>query len=361
MEIVKYIYDLEQFKKHFLLQLPIIDVRAPIEFKSGSIPGSVNLPILNDEERHIIGTCYKQMGQEAAVKLGYEIVSGENKKAKVDLWKSYIEQNPKTLLTCFRGGKRSQITQIFLNEIGYTVPRISQGYKQIRQFFIEELQYYSFNSEMLLLTGNTGSAKTLLLNKIKNYYPAVDLEFLAQHRGSAFGAYKQPQPMQADFENKLTSAILNLKNNNEIRPFLFEDESRLIGQRHLPLEFFEKLRQSKVIQVVQTLAERIDHIYLDYIKNSDMDSELFDHYLNSLNRIEKRLGGLKTQEIKNDLLKSKNEFLAHQDLSSNKIWIEKLLVNYYDKMYESSLANRNPQVLFSGNHQEVLDFFKQLK
>jgi tRNA 2-selenouridine synthase len=350
------VFSLDDFKKHFLAQAPIIDVRAEVEFQSGAIPGSVNFPILNDHERELVGTFYKQKGQDEAVRLGYELVSGLNKELKVKSWTNYIQQHPNALITCFRGGKRSQITQQFLKESGVDVPRIEKGYKQIRQFFIDELKIYSLQKQMILLTGCTGSAKTHLIQKVQAFYPSIDLEKIAQHRGSAFGAMAAQQPSQADFENRLSAEIIKIEAREELRPILFEDESRLIGRRNLTDEFFNRLRQSKVIVVKNSLQQRVDNIFLDYITNAKPGLSLFESFENSLLRIQKRLGGLKCSEILKDIQKSKEDFLSKKELDSNKIWIEKLLVHYYDPLYLSSFAKREAGVLFEGTHAEILDF-----
>jgi tRNA 2-selenouridine synthase len=360
-DLEKATVSIEEFKKHLLLQSPIIDVRAPIEFETGSIPFSVNLPILDNEERALIGTCYKQKGQDKAVELGFQIVSGENKNQKILKWKTYIENNPQTIVTCFRGGKRSQITQQFLKELGVEVLRIEKGYKQIRQFFNDELQKYSENKKMIILTGLTGSAKTHLIQKVKSYYPAIDLEALANHRGSAFGRMQTPQPAQADFENRLTTEILKIEATNDLRPILFEDESRMIGHCHIPEVMFRNLRNSKVIVVKQSLEERVENIFIDYISNVNLTESLFEYYETSLKKIEKRLGGLKMKEILTDLQKSKDDFLFKKELNSNRVWIEKLLVSYYDGLYSSSFQNRNPEILFQGHHVEISEFLKTYK
>jgi tRNA 2-selenouridine synthase len=129
----------DDFIKALSFKQKCIDVRAPIEFSQGAIPGSVNIPLLNDKERAIVGTCYKQNGQAAAIKLGHKIVSGENKSLKINQWKDFLIQNPKTIITCFRGGLRSQTTQIFLKEIGFEVLRLDGGYKKIRQTYLDKI------------------------------------------------------------------------------------------------------------------------------------------------------------------------------------------------------------------------------
>ncbi len=352
--------DIENFKSHLLQRKPIIDVRAPVEFKSGSIPGSVNLPILDDEERALIGTCFKVRGQDAAIALGYQIVSGENKLAKQKKWADFIQANPNTIVTCYRGGQRSQISQKFLLEMGIEVSRIEKGYKQIRQFFLDTLDDYATHQKMILLTGLTGSAKTKLLSQAQGIYPTIDLEDLAKHRGSAFGHMPEPQPAQADFENRLAAEVLRIKETKDLRPYLFEDESRLIGRVHLPESFFENLRRSPVIVVQRSLEERIDHIFQDYIVEARPSEKLFAGYEYAMAKIEKRLGGLKAKEIMTDLQRSKIDFLEKGEVISNRVWIEKLLVFYYDRLYTSSFEKRAPKILFQGNHSEVLDFLRSL-
>ncbi len=347
-----------ELKSHLIEKGPIIDVRAPVEFQAGAIPGSVNLPLLDDSERELVGTCYKRSGQEKAMELGFKIVAGENKKSKIEAWKSYIAENPQSFLTCYRGGKRSQITQQFLKEQGLQIRRLEAGYKEARQFFISELSTYTLTKKMILLTGFTGSAKTHLLKKAQKFYPAVDLEDLAKHRGSAFGQMRQPQPAQADFENFLSIEILRLAATGDERPFLFEDESRMIGHRHLTVDFFNCLRDSQVILVNQTLEERIENIYGDYILNIDLDDGIFQQYENSVMKIEKRLGGAIAQEILSDVKRSRLAYLKNGATESNKIWIEKLLIHYYDILYKFSFDKRSPKILFQGKHAEILDFLK---
>ena len=128
MEPVLKTIDLDDFSKSISDNLRILDVRAPMEFAQGALPNSTNLPILNDEERHLIGTCYKINGREVAIALGHKIVSGENKTKKLQAWKDFFTQYPHAVLTCFRGGLRSQIAQKFLFEAGIDRPRLEKGY-----------------------------------------------------------------------------------------------------------------------------------------------------------------------------------------------------------------------------------------
>lgn len=345
----------EEFNLKLLQGFQVIDVRAPIEFAQGALPNSVNIPLLDDQERALVGTCYKKSGREKALELGHQIVSGVNKAEKLQKWKSFYENHSHSVLTCFRGGLRSQSVQIFLAEVGIEIPRIEYGYKEIRQFYLHEIEAYCKNDQLKILTGSTGSGKTKLLKRVREFYPVIDLEELAQHRGSAFGAMKNPQPAQASFENYLAYEILRHKSQNPKAAILFEDESRLIGSLHLPEVFFNKLRATSVIKINVDLAERIENIFEDYIYP---EATIFDKYLNAILKIEKKLGGLRAQELRNDLNFSKTQFVEEGLLVSNKTWIEKLLVWYYDPMYAYSLAQRNPKIEFQGQTKDVIEYLR---
>ena len=127
--------NLSDFRHIFLNDVPMMDVRAPIEFAQGAFPGVVNLPLMNNEERQKVGTCYKQRGQEAAIALGHSLVSGETKNGRIAAWAAFAKAHPKGVLYCFRGGLRSQITQQWLqSEAGMAYPRVIGGYKAMRTF-----------------------------------------------------------------------------------------------------------------------------------------------------------------------------------------------------------------------------------
>ena len=166
------------YKKILLDEGPVIDVRAPVEFSSGAFPLAANLPLMFDEERKKVGTCYKQHGREAAINLGFKLVSGDNKQAKVNHWLEFIKKQKSTVyITCFRGGLRSQISQKWISEQNAEVVRFEKGYKHFRQWVVDESKNYFLKNSLKVLTGPTGSGKTVVLQKIKNY-PTLDLEDL---------------------------------------------------------------------------------------------------------------------------------------------------------------------------------------
>ncbi|MBU2099360.1 MAG: tRNA 2-selenouridine(34) synthase MnmH, partial [Gammaproteobacteria bacterium] len=191
--------DTDDFLNLFLNDAPLIDSRAPVEFARGAFPSAVNLPLMTDDERERVGTCYKEQGQHAAIGLGHQLVNGAIKAQRVNAWVNFAEHNPKGYLYCFRGGLRSQICQQWMRDAGCDYPRVIGGYKAMRRFLLEQLDRLCQTQPMLILAGHTGAAKTELLQKMPG---AVDLEAIANHRGSAFGKKPDGQPSQIDFENR---------------------------------------------------------------------------------------------------------------------------------------------------------------
>lgn len=163
---------------------PLLDVRAPVEFVKGSFPNARNIPLLDDKNRELIGTCYKKQGQDAAIALGYKIVDGSDnlKENLVSSWKEYIELYPNGYLYCFRGGLRSHIVQEWLKEAGIHYPLVIGGYKAMRSNLLLDLEVSLESLPFILIGGRTCSGKTIALMQMPRY---VDLEGLANHRGSA--------------------------------------------------------------------------------------------------------------------------------------------------------------------------------
>ncbi len=359
--------DKTHFKQIILDQIPIIDVRAPIEFLEGAIPGSVNLPVMNNEERAQVGTIYKRQGQAAAIALGQQLVSGEIKEQRIKAWQNYILQKPEAVITCFRGGLRSKISQEWIFQAGISRPRIEGGYKAFRNFLIEETLRFSERDsgpngaspdthDLLVVSGATGSGKTALLRELAAKLPILDLEKMANHRGSAFGGFASPQPNQTNFENELACALIRLDHQirNEKKFVLVEDESRLVGTRAIPPSFFELMRNSPLVLIEETLEVRTENTYREYVLRADSNKTLlFESFKNATKRISKKLGGLRAQELLKNMDESIQEYEKSGSLESNKIWIKKLLEWYYDPMYLGSLERRNPKIIFKGTREEV--------
>ena len=350
--------DIEDLKESWH-QIEFLDVRAPVEFQAGHIPGSVNLPILNDLEREKIGKTYRQQGSQSAVELGYELVSGDIKSARVQAWVHWLNQKPERMILCFRGGMRSQIAQAWCQEQGLARPRLRGGYKSFRQFLLNELHKITLSTNFLIVGGVTGSGKSEVLRQAQQLPLAIlDLEKIANHRGSVFGSMPGGQPQQAHFENLLGWTWLRLQHQHQYRQLALEDESRLIGHCVIPDHLFAKMRSSDVVLIEEPLEKRVDWIYKEYVENlSDKDS-LFVRYQSYIHRIEKKLGGARAQEILQDLENCRRHYKTLNDLSLNRLWIEKLLNWYYDPLYRFSLERRNPHVTFRGSRREVLEYLK---
>lgn len=313
----------------------LIDVRAPVEFSDGAIPGAINLPLLNDDERHKVGICYKIQGQVAAIQLGNHLVTGASKDERLNGWKREILRFPDSAIYCFRGGLRSQTVQTWLSDSGVHAPLIAGGYKALRRFLMESLVACSSKLTFRVVTGLTGAGKTDFLKQSGQAF--LDLEALACHRGSAFGAMERPQPNQVNFENALAIALLKLRSvDGEV---LIEDESRMIGHCVIPEVLFERMRQSERLALNVDIEERVENIFRDYILNSNLglrgDLAVFASFRSAVALISRKLGGQRAAEILADLEQSERLFPV-EGLDSNRIWIRKLLLWYYDPLYKRS-------------------------
>ena len=160
----------DHYLELFLNDIPMMDVRAPVEFTKGAFPGVVNLPLMNDEERHLVGTRYKEAGQEKAIQLGNQLVSGQTKEQRIQQWIEFTQTNPHGYLYCFRGGLRSRTTQQWLKEAGIQYPLITGGYKAMRRFLIDELERLCQKQNFVVVSGRTGTGKTRFLKKLNNLF-----------------------------------------------------------------------------------------------------------------------------------------------------------------------------------------------
>ena len=347
-----------------------LDVRSSGEFQQGHLPGAVNLPILDDQERAQVGLTYKEEGRDVAVHLGHKIVSGENRERKLRAWCELARKNPELIVTCFRGGLRSQTARLWLQESGYERPLIEGGYKACRQLLLEKLEDHSQKNFLLLVSGPTGAAKTHFLRKAATFWPSLDLEAYAHHRGSAFGKLDEPQPQQAVFENRLVWDLLKVEDQSETLdlPLLVEDESRMIGRCVQPESFFKTLRESEILWLDVDLEARVENTFLDYIQSplgGDVPDErglaIFHRYQIALRDIRNRLGLVRYDELSKLLQESQERWLRSRDLSFNKLWIRRLLTDYYDPLYFGSLERRAPKVYFRGSPDEAFEALKGAK
>ncbi len=349
------------FKKVVVENVFLIDVRAPVEFASGAIPGALNLPLMDDQQRHRVGKCHKENGPEAAVKLGYKLVSGELKEERIKAWCDLLADHPDACLYCSRGGLRSKIAAAWIFEAaGKSVVRLEGGYKAFRNYLLDHLRPEWLSSRPIILGGRTGSGKTNLLARLEN---AVDLEKLAHHRGSSFGQFLTPQPGQADFENRLACALIK----HEARGFsslVLEDEGRHVGKRFLPKELSTYFASGSLVILETPLQERAHNTFAEYVLAAQAEYEAEYGQKNgrerwfagmnlSVERIGKRLGASLLRQVKN-LLEQAHE---HQVRSGSAVlhrrWIEFLLREYYDPMYDYQIEKKNNSIVFSGDAAAV--------
>lgn len=359
--------ELDDFQALFSSATPLLDVRSPVEFSKGSLPAALNLPLMENSEREAVGICYRQSGHDSAVHLGHTLVSGATKDERVERWKRFAEAHPTGALFCFRGGLRSQITQQWLADVGITYPRIKGGYKAMRQWLGEQTDQTIASSSLLLVGGQTGTAKTQLLNEGHAGHPipgSIDLEGLANHRGSAFGRRVTTQPTQIAFELALGVALVQHNASNN-RFLILEDEGRLIGRCALPNSLQAARAQADWVRVEASLSERISHSHDNYILGNLQEyitiggPRAFEAFsadlVNSLERICRRLGRKRYAELQRIML---DALQSHRrgDPEQHKLWIQALLTQYYDPMYEHQMKQRDQPPLFTGNQREVTEF-----
>ncbi len=348
----------------FLSQQPMIDTRAPVEFAQGSFPGAVNLPLLSDDERERIGTCYKQKGHDAAVRLGARLVDGDSRRARVARWAAFMREHPDGVLFCFRGGMRSRVAQQWLFEAtGIVCPRVDGGYKALRRLLLDTIEQRAAGVNPIVLGGRTGSGKTVLLHKLAN---AIDLEGLANHRGSAFGPTATPQPAPIDFENRLAVDLLRQQAAGR-DTLVFEDEGPNIGVLSVPRLLYQRLQQAPLVVMRVDDVEREDNALRDYIVDARAafvalhgETSGFDLFANSLfvslDKIHKRLGGERHRKLRVAMADAIARHRASGETEAYRPIIRALLHDYYDPMYDYQIGRKRSQVVFEGDAEAVLAF-----
>ena len=302
-------------KKH-----PLFDVRSPGEFLHAHIPGAHSLPLFSDEERKNVGTAYKQQNRETAIKIGLDFFGTKMRsiiEAVEKIISSVSDPSKIILIHCWRGGMRSAGVAWLLDLYGFKVFTLTGGYKSYRKHvFLQFQKEYRFT----IIGGYTGSGKTLLLQELKaNAKVVIDLEGLANHKGSALGGLgKDSQPTQEMFENLLAK---ELEENHTCDIFL-EDESQRIGDLQLPMPLWSTIRKSPVYFFEIPFEERLNYLTEEYSVQPK------ESLVYAIMRIQKRLGGLETKNAINFLLENnyRESF--------------RILLCYYDKYYLKGLHNR---------------------
>lgn len=337
---------------------PVIDVRSPGEYKHAHIPGACSLPLFTDEERKIVGTAYKQQSREAAIKFGLDFFGpkmkqmveeverlGEirNKELGMSMTTNSNSQLPipnskVLLLYCWRGGMRSAGIAWLMDLYGFKVFTLIGGYKKFRNYVLDT---FKLSFHFKILGGYTGSGKTEVLKELKKKGEIIiDLEAIANHKGSAFGNIGMPeQPGQEMFENILaqelrSKAIMNSQLSMEKSeytnslltihhsPIWLEDESQRIGLVNLPNDLWNSMRQSPVYFLNIPFEERLQHLVHEY---GVLDKQSM---IDAIGRIRERLGGLNA--------KNAVQFLEEGNVPES----FRILLKYYDKHYSKALHNR---------------------
>jgi tRNA 2-selenouridine synthase len=300
--------------------IPVIDVRSPAEFEHARIPGAHSLPLFSNEERAIVGTAYKQESRQKAIKLGLDFF-GVKMRKMVEEVESLLrdQENKQVLVHCWRGGMRSAGVAWLLDLYGYKVYTLIGGYKAYRRWALE---FLSKDHDLRILGGYTGSGKTEVLHHLgKQGESVVDLEGIAHHKGSAFGAIGQPkQPSQEMFENLVATQLF--REEQKGKSVWLEDESQRMGLVNLPQGLWNTMREKPVHFIKIPFENRLDYIVKHYGKLPKAELAA------AIVRIQKRLGGLETKTALN--------FLAEDNLTE----CFRVLLNYYDKLYEKGLKNR---------------------
>jgi len=306
----------------------IIDVRSPSEFEIDHIVGAINCPILYDEERHRVGTIYKQISSFKAKIIGSSI-SAKNISSHIE--KEFLEKKGswKPLVYCWRGGQRSKAFSIVLSEVGWRTYQLKGGYKEYRNDVIKHLDLIGMKIKIILVSGKTGSAKTKILESIKDQGGQIlNLEGLARHKGSLLGSIPSlKQPSQKLFESLLFYKIkkLNLKKH-----VFVEAESSKIGNIHIPKSIWSNMILSQRIEVVADVNTRAQFLIDDYHYMCENPILIKPMIIGLTSRLSKTLIG------------------SWKKLIDEKKWFEltkSFLENHYDPSYSSNIIKNDRKIL----------------
>ncbi len=292
--------------------IPVVDVRSPAEFAEGHITGARNIPLFSNEERAIIGTTYKQVGRDEAIEQGLGIVGPKMLELALEAKKLAVDNRLK--VHCWRGGMRSEKMAWLFELVGLSTVVLNGGYKAYRRQLMED---FGALEHLIVLQGPTGSGKTMILKELqKRGEQILDLEYRANHKGSAFGSLGLgPQPTTAQFQNDLYADLLKLDISRRI---WVESESLSIGRVYLPKTLWEAMNRSPVIEINVDKRIRAKRIVAEYgVQDKALLAE-------SIEKIRNRFGG--------DRVKKALELLSEDRMEECVL----LLLDYYDKTYEFS-------------------------
>jgi tRNA 2-selenouridine synthase len=328
----------------------LIDVRSPAEIARGALPGAHALPLMTDEERHLVGLRYAEAGQEAAIALGYEL-AGPHLPARAAAWRAVADAGP-TAVACWRGGLRSALAVRHLGRPG--VETVAGGYKALRRHLMGGLRRAVDAKRVVVLGGLTGSGKTEVLQALGGVPDllALDLEALARHRGSAFGAEDEPQPAQATFENAVAAAVVL----NPAQRILTEDESRFVGRRTVPDALWAAMRAAPVVWLQSPIEERVRRVFEGYVRapaERHGVAAARARLEGDVRRVRKRLGGQRCDAVVGALEAATDAWF---DPEAHAGWIATLLEDYYDRLYLRAFEASGRSRAFVGDASDVIGY-----
>lgn len=320
-------------------RVPLIDVRTPAEFAQGHIPGAFNIPLFSNEERVQVGTTYKQQSREDAILLGFDLTGAK--------WSGFIREalkispDKKVAVHCWRGGMRSGAMAWAFDLYGFEVQVIKGGYKSYRRW---AMQQFAVSRRLTVLGGMTGSGKTDLLKQLgKLGEQIIDLEELAQHKGSAYGTLGHlVQPTQEQFENDLALAISKTDTGKQV---WVEDESLTIGKRFIPKALWVQMRASPMINLKVSSDQRVAKLAAEY---GTLDKGFLKE---ATERIWKRLGPEQTKQAIEAISEGRMEDFV------------RIVLVYYDKSYKKGLAMHDQALVFpfyAEDAEQLIDFSEQI-
>lgn len=299
----------------------VVDVRTECEYNDGCIPGARNMPIFNEVEREEIGICYKNKSINEAKRIGLKYGS-EKLVTYFDIALKNSREHKNTVFYCWRGGLRSGVIASTLSSLGLRVLQLEGGYKSFRKFVINSLGQYQGRFKYIVLHGNTGVGKTAMLNKLDEMgYPVLNLEKLANNKGSFFGGIGCGKPIgQKMFESLLLQKLSTLSSDY----IIVESESKRIGKVILPDFIVEGIRSGHHILIKTDLTNRIERLVNEYSLCSSKD-EADELLINCLDRMRKNLGNAQVDYLISEVVNSNYHLVA-----------TKLLTDYYDPLYSHS-------------------------
>ena len=313
----------------------IIDVRSPAEFALDHINRAINLPVLSNEERALVGTTYKQDNRFKARKIGAALIAKNTAQhLESELFSKNRDWRP--LIYCWRGGQRSSAFATILSEIGWRPTLLNGGYKSYRREVSEIMHKKPTRYNFVLISGHTGTAKTTIIQIMEKLsIQTVDLEALANHRGSVFGANLTKQPSQKLFESFL---FYKLKSLDYRKPIILESESNKIGQVAIPSMIWNAMKNAPRIEITAPLDARAHYLTRTY-KNLIENQDMLDHKIEFLAN---QHGHKKVQEWKNLAQAGKFSTLAAE-----------LMFNHYDPRYNNCQKNHSHIKLLSVNMNTI--------